>query len=112
MNAGERYIDCARCTQSYHGLCANISDKELQKMTIRMKKDWLCPDCVCKIPKGDNSNTPIRASPATTSTSSNVTLRRNFTGSQPPEDDNEYTDEADTIPCSELRMITNEIIKE
>lgn len=108
VNTGDGHIDCARCKQSYHSLCVNISDKELQKMTAKNKKDWLCPDCVCKIPRGDNSNTPIRASSSTTSTSSNVTTRRNLKESQPGDDDVHN----DSVSRSEIRVIINEIMKE
>lgn len=60
---GVDYLECSRCSLKYHRECVN------SPATL----DWICPSCVCKIPKGDNDNVAIR--PATP-TGVNVAQRK------------------------------------
>lgn len=40
--------------------CANVSFKLFTLMTKESKTKWKCLECVCKLPRKDNTNTPIR----------------------------------------------------
>ncbi|CAK1578105.1 unnamed protein product [Parnassius mnemosyne] len=106
VRSGDGYIVCATCKQYYHRLCVNISDIELNGMAVELKMDWLCPDCVCRRPRGDNSNTPIRGSPWTASIPTNVTMRRR------PAEHPQVDEHIDCVSRSLIRIIINEIVKE
>lgn len=57
------YLQCLACKAAYDLDCANISYKFFNLMT---KKDqWKCPECVSKLPKTGNLNTPVRSSVTT-----------------------------------------------
>lgn len=81
------YLRCPNCEQVYDLDCANVSNKEFKSMTADSKRNWKCLNCLVKHRRrGDNTNTPVRRSPATYSPtnepcddsddrSCNVTLR-------------------------------------
>lgn len=132
VNKGEGYIDCAQCKQSYHTLCVNISNVELLKMSATDKRLWECPGCVCKRPKGNNKDSPLRgergpsaghsdtggsagasvttlaATAAAASQSSNVTVRPSKVPPQP----SRHNQAGDSVSRSEIRKIINDIMQE
>lgn len=72
-------LKCATCSSRYHYDCVNNSNIKFKELTIDYKTNWTCPSCRSKQPRGDNSNTPVRAPGNITydnSPTSNVTLRR------------------------------------
>lgn len=83
-------LKCSTCSLIYHFDCINtLSKKKFKDISPDYKTNWVCPTCRSKLPKGDNSNTPIRSTACTTyddSPPSNVTLRRtNAASMQSPE---------------------------
>lgn len=54
-----RYLGCNICALPYDIECANVSEKLFLLMTKEHKDVWKCPQCVCKIPKIGNVNTPL-----------------------------------------------------
>lgn len=73
------------------------------------KSNWVCPSCRPKIPKGDNSNTPVRghgeihdASPT-----SNVTLRRTQLSTQT----SASASAQDTITLESIKLLIHEEMK-
>lgn len=65
---GISFLDCCRCADKYHYTCMNLTKENYQSLTKDLKQAWVCPSCRCKEPKiGDNSNTPIRSAPPSTS---------------------------------------------
>lgn len=55
------FLTCVLCCQKYDLLCANVPEKHFHHlMTPERKKNWKCPQCITKIPKTGNTNTPIR----------------------------------------------------
>lgn len=52
---------CSRCHQGYDLLCANITLKSFNSLDLHRKNSWTCAECYSKLPKVDNSNTPVRA---------------------------------------------------
>lgn len=71
-------INCSACNVSYHPECVNLID--FHKLSSNVILGWKCPACQNKMPKKDNSNTPVRSSaPASgapdDASRSNVTLR-------------------------------------
>lgn len=56
----KEYLLCSDCNLKYDLLCANIPVSKFKQMTSETKKEWDCPACRSKKPKGDNTNTPIR----------------------------------------------------
>lgn len=74
-------IKCVTCSLRYHYDCINTTSKKYKELKNDYLNSWVCPLCQSKQPKGDNTNTPVRASSSSnvshdTSSISNVTLRR------------------------------------
>ncbi|CAB3252706.1 unnamed protein product [Arctia plantaginis] len=55
----ERLI-CTLCKSAYDLECANVTRERFNLMTRELKKALKCQACRCKMPKGNNTNTPIR----------------------------------------------------
>ncbi|CAK1599947.1 unnamed protein product [Parnassius mnemosyne] len=78
----KRYMTCLGCKQKYDLQCANISPQRYRALNDENKRNWRCLECKSKIPKKDNTNTPIRPSHQTESAvldnadNLNVTLRK------------------------------------
>jgi hypothetical protein len=51
---------CAKCKQFFDILCANFVADEYAKLAPDFKRMWICFECRSKIPKHDNSHTPVR----------------------------------------------------
>lgn len=58
---GRQYLICAKCKHLYDIDCANITDKRFQSMDRERRAEWICPECINKVPKQDNRNTPVRS---------------------------------------------------
>ncbi|XP_052757609.1 uncharacterized protein LOC128202209 [Galleria mellonella] len=56
----KEYLNCSNCKQKYDIECVNIASKYFYSMSKDIKSIWKCPECQNKIPKSDNSNTPVR----------------------------------------------------
>ncbi|XP_026322775.1 uncharacterized protein LOC113232312 [Hyposmocoma kahamanoa] len=54
------YMACATCKGKYDLACLNISIKKFLQLDRSQKKSWMCSECRSKLPKTDNSNTPVR----------------------------------------------------
>ena len=54
----EEGLLCYVCNEWYDLLCANISQ---ERYTHMIKDKWMCPECLYKQPKSDNTNTPVRS---------------------------------------------------
>lgn len=73
-----QYLTCSSCIKSsYHTECVNIDYGNLSKNEILK---WICPLCQSKIPKTDNTLTPVRQQGQATvggavAAKTNVTLR-------------------------------------
>lgn len=81
---GRQYMICRLCNQTYDLLCANIPEKRFfNTMTLEHKQKWKCQDCICKQPKTNNNNTPVRSQ--TQEDITNVTQRRKFKPPVPAE---------------------------
>lgn len=72
-------MSCSTCKAGYHPECVNKDFRSLPKSEIQ---SWTCPSCQSKVPKTDNTLTPVRqqAPPANGaadlhSSKTNVTLR-------------------------------------
>ncbi|KAJ8734422.1 hypothetical protein PYW08_013672 [Mythimna loreyi] len=46
-------IRCTKCPGSYHPTCIGVT-------STKVAPNWLCPDCKTKIPRKDNSATPVK----------------------------------------------------
>ncbi|CAG4966886.1 unnamed protein product [Colias eurytheme] len=63
--SNREYLVCSSCRKKYDLQCANVTSKAFHNnMNLDQKNNWICPECVCKQPKCDNTNTPIRMSKA------------------------------------------------
>lgn len=54
------FLICCTCKCKYDVVCANV--KNFSTMSTNLKNNWECPECLSKLPKSGNSNTPIRPS--------------------------------------------------
>lgn len=107
---GKQYLRCALCALNYDLSCANVSEQRfLNTMTREHKKNWKCMLCKSKQPKGDNSNTPIRAA-----NDDGVTTRRGASKESPPEkveslpENNALNDDIKVL-ISEVRQFKEEM---
>ncbi|CAH1636731.1 unnamed protein product [Spodoptera littoralis] len=55
------FLHCQSCKFRYHLNCVNIQ-RPLKDLTEDFKLKYICPGCHSKLPKVDNTNTPIRPS--------------------------------------------------
>lgn len=53
-------LSCQYCKNKFHLSCVNIN-KSLKELSEEFKTKFTCPCCVSKLPKTDNTNTPLRA---------------------------------------------------
>lgn len=67
------YLRCSKCTETFDLLCINMTKEYFEGLGEEKKNLWVCPSCVCSLPKGDNSSTPVRA--YTTGTQNNTYLK-------------------------------------
>ncbi|KAH9634926.1 hypothetical protein HF086_017225 [Spodoptera exigua] len=55
------FLKCTKCNKFYDLACANILDRKIfTSMTKDVKSKWKCCECISKLPKSGNSNTPVR----------------------------------------------------
>lgn len=91
-----QHMTCKQCNNRYDLECANITIKQFEKTMTKQEIDsWICQLCRSRLPKLDNSNTPIRpqlTSPLNSSDLINITVRnttsiaRNAQSSQTDDD--------------------------
>lgn len=56
-----QFLKCSLCSKVYDLLCANVSEKRfLNIMTKEHKASWKCQECKNRLPKNDNTHTPLR----------------------------------------------------
>lgn len=54
-------LKCTKCNKFYDLDCANILDRKIfTSMSKETKSKWKCYECISKMPKLGNSNTPVR----------------------------------------------------
>lgn len=51
---------CQDCKNKYDLPCANLSPKRFKKLNQDAKSKWRCVECKSRLPKKDNTNTPVR----------------------------------------------------
>lgn len=84
---GKEYLKCCKCHNVYDLACANVNDKRFTSFYSsstaagkERRATWTCPECLCSVPKSDNSSTPLRshndAHSSPNSPTGNVTQRR------------------------------------
>lgn len=56
---GKEFLNCNICKHRYDLQCAGITPQRFKTMTQEAKR-WKCPECVSRMPKSDNTNTPLR----------------------------------------------------
>lgn len=84
---GTKYMTCCNCKQVYDLICANVSEHGyLTTMTSEHKATWRCVTCVSRMPKKDNTHTPVRT---------NVSTRRGGSVPSPTEDTTHTTSRSD-----------------
>ncbi|XP_053602916.1 uncharacterized protein LOC128680581 [Plodia interpunctella] len=62
----KEHLRCIACKAAYDILCLNISSERYRSFysaNSERKNNWKCPECLSKIPKQGNLNTPVRANP-------------------------------------------------
>lgn len=89
-------LKCSLCKKIYDLQCANVVVENFNIMTMNLKNIWKCQECKCKMPKTDNTNTPIRVSQQQL-TDMNVTMRRKPTNQEPSKDNSENDISIDDI---------------
>ena len=51
---------CSKCEEVFDLTCINITEENYKSLTKEFKNSWQCPRCICSLPKGDNTLTPVR----------------------------------------------------
>lgn len=54
-------MQCSKCKQFFDLLCANFTEAAYMSLSAEFKACWICVECRCGMPKGDNSGTPVRS---------------------------------------------------
>ncbi|XP_060810420.1 uncharacterized protein LOC132904355 [Amyelois transitella] len=89
-----QFLTCSICKQDYDLTCANVSEQRFfNTLTAEHRTAWKCPLCVCRQPRADNSNTPVRGA------TEGVTLRRGAAALSPSD---HAGDVSISLPVSEL----------
>ncbi|XP_052749673.1 uncharacterized protein LOC128200391 [Galleria mellonella] len=74
------YMECCTCKELYDLQCLNLTPENFLGLSQEFKNKWVCPSCVCSIPKGDNTSTPVRCSTTNSynacATTENITFSR------------------------------------
>lgn len=96
------YYDCISCDNRLHKACVydslNLQSSDPANLTC------VCPECKCKKPRGDNSNTPVR--PAPNLNHLNVTYRKDRNTDLNLDSSMEYGSAFDTaVILTELRQL-------
>ncbi|KAJ8708096.1 hypothetical protein PYW08_010462 [Mythimna loreyi] len=68
-------IRCTKCPGSYHPTCIGVT-------STKVAPNWLCPDCKTKIPRKDNSATPVKGPSDGITVSSQPDTTRSSPGTQ------------------------------
>lgn len=55
-----QYMKCNTCKLRFDIICAGFSESSFKKLSKSSKYAWVCFNCRSKMPKTDNSNTPVR----------------------------------------------------
>lgn len=56
-----QYLTCSICQLNYELECANVSIQRFYNtMTKEHKRNWICDACRSRMPKRNNTNTPVR----------------------------------------------------
>lgn len=65
---GKDYLKCFKCHSAYDLACAGVNEKRFTSFYSsstaagkERRATWACPECLCNVPKGDNSSTPLRS---------------------------------------------------
>ncbi|XP_059061518.1 uncharacterized protein LOC131854419 [Achroia grisella] len=59
----KEFLQCSICKGAYDLECANVSSKRYYSFYATdndRRNIWKCPECLCKQPKRDNTDTPVR----------------------------------------------------
>lgn len=99
----EDYVDCTKCDGAYHLHCLNLQQDSLSPDAI---SKWLCPLCMCKQPKGDNSACFARPSTPTSQAEISFNVTRRKAPNKP--DSVTITQTDDYVRRTELREILRE----
>lgn len=60
------FLTCSICNNNYDLECANVSTQRFYNtLTKEHREKWKCQLCINKMPKKNNTNTPIRPQPST-----------------------------------------------
>lgn len=103
------HLQCAKCGGIYHYLCLNIRPEDTADLHPGAFLEWICPMCMSKQPKGNNSELAARPSTPTSMAEisfNNVTRRKALLKL----DTNTDNIENDYVCRSELREILREEI--
>lgn len=95
---------CAKC---FHLVCVNVAAKKIKQT------EWRCPSCISCLPRGDNSNTPVRQQqPEDSPSDSTYVTRQNMEG----DGDTTLKDELMAMMRDELpgmvRKAVNDVLKQ
>lgn len=96
------------CGRYYHLACVNVTTRKVRQT------GWICPSCLTSIPKGDNTNTPIRqqhpeASPSDSHNSQPYVTRKI---TERDGDNTLLKDELMSMMRSELPRMVREAVKD
>lgn len=57
-------LACTKCKNKFHTLCVQIDQETFEQLTEVQLRNWLCPVCMCSLPKSGNLETAVSSSPA------------------------------------------------
>lgn len=60
ITEGIPFMRCVKCKQFFDLLCSNFTAQTFAALSPELKSTWICVECRSRIPRGDNSHTPVR----------------------------------------------------
>ncbi|VVD00537.1 unnamed protein product [Leptidea sinapis] len=54
------HIKCCTCKLQYDIACAGVTEATFNLLSKQQKSSWACLSCRNKVPRTDNTNTPVR----------------------------------------------------
>ncbi|CAK1596638.1 unnamed protein product [Parnassius mnemosyne] len=72
-------MKCSKCNKLYDLICLNITEEHFNTLSQKYRDEWICPSCVCSLPKKSNLLTPVRSPAASLNDKYTMSLNVNTT---------------------------------
>lgn len=108
----DHFMECSngKCKKLYDLVCLELNIEAFKSYTEEYKSSWVCPECICLMPKRGNTDTPLivrtpvfKTTTATTTPMNNINTQRGSQASFSP------TMDSNSMLLEELREFRSEM---